>query len=166
MSRRAVDSLRADHQEFRILLTQLDALMEHGEAARPAIHELSVVLAAQLRTHTRREGRLVVVCSRILGTWNAETLARFSVDHHADQEFLRVIGRCAASPARCSIEGLTPALNGLRAGLRAHMDEQDRGLFPLLEDVSESMRRIPVEGPYVFAAATRSLTGATMAYSG
>ena len=169
ISRKAVDSLRNDHEEFRILLTQLDALIEHGEAARRAIHELSVVLASQLRSHIRREGRLAVLCSRLLGTWNAETLARFSVDHHVDQEYLRVVSRCAAKTAQCSIAGLTPALNGLRTSLREHMAQQDAELFPLLEDVVEGSRRV-VSKPQILPAARHEfghplVVGEAMAYT-
>ncbi|MBI4342754.1 MAG: hemerythrin domain-containing protein [Candidatus Omnitrophica bacterium] len=136
-----MECLREDHESLRELLMRLDVRLELGEAARPAIHEISLVLAAQLRGHVQREGRLAVACSRLLGTWNAQTLARFAVDHHTDQAYLRVITRCAAKPSRCAFAALRPSLNGLRVSLRLHMDQQETELFPFLEEMLDRHRQ-------------------------
>jgi len=132
---RTVDSLYEDHRRLRTLLDQLEEALAGGPELRSSVRAVCVDFLRVLRAHIHREGRLAVLCSQRLGTWNADALARFAVEHHADQQYLQVIFRCASRPSSFSVEGLGPALQGFRRGLRVHMDEQERDLLPFLNGV-------------------------------
>jgi hypothetical protein len=148
---RAVETLRRDHEFFRWCLRELKTALEQTDA-RERLLLLGNVLAKRLQHHSRREGRLVVLCGQRLGRYGIAELVRFSIDHDIDRAFLQVMRRGVADPHRFSPEHVRLAVQALVAECHAHADEQEAQLFPLLEDVmsrrpSVARRRLQLARP-------------------
>ena len=132
----AIDRLKQDHDALREQIDALEAALEHGGRVHYALQAICASCSAQLRDHVQRERRLAVTCSQQLGTYGVVELARFAIEHDTDISYLRVIKRCLGHEARFSLEAIRPAVLALMSGLRRHMEQQERALFPLLEQVA------------------------------
>lgn len=125
--------LKADHDVFRAQADILESVLEPGGVGPGALRDLTRDLYAKLRIHVRRESRLAVVVSRQLGRLDAAHLAKFAIEHDAAVETLRVILRLWPAHGDAPLHHIRPALRMLVSSLRRHMQEQERQLFPMLE---------------------------------
>ena len=66
---------------------------------------------------------------------NPQVLAEVSVEHEDEPAHLRTINRLFVSQAAHSLDRIKPALTDIIRGLRHHMAEEERELFPILERV-------------------------------
>ena len=130
-----IDHLTEDHRLLRHTLDALDEALIHGTPTWAFLRESCRALSTALQDHTRREVRLAVSCSRKLGTVGAAEMARFAVEHHIDQQYLKVLVRCLQHESRFSLDAIRPMLMSFINGLRRRMPQQEAELFPLLECV-------------------------------
>lgn len=153
----AVDRLKRDHGILRSKLDVLETALEMGPQTWYVLREVSFTLAKQLRDHIRREEELIALCRKVmipaLGAspeagsgrsgrvtakgMDPKTLAEVSLEHHDEPEHLRSINRMFVTESTHSMDRLRPALQRVIEGLRHHMVEEERELFPVLERVLE-----------------------------
>ena len=126
----AVERLRRDHGILRAKLDVLEAALRMGSETWYVLREVCFTLARQLRDHIRREETLVAKCRKAM---NPKVLAEVSFEHKDEPQFLRTLNRLFMNRSSRSFEQIGPPLTQLITGLRRHMDEEERELFPLLE---------------------------------
>ncbi len=135
----AISRLRRDHTLLRDELHVLECVLDSDiTGSQQILRDARARLSVSLRAHIQREGRLAVVCSRTLGTFGAEALARLAVEHYSDLQYLQVIKRCFAREDPNALQSTRYVLTSFLTGLRRHMDEQESTLFPFLEDVLDA----------------------------
>jgi len=141
----AVDRLRRDHQILRAKLNVLEAALRVGEEAWFVLREVCFTLSRQLRDHIRREEELVAACRAAM---NPKVLAEIVVEHRDEPAHLRALNRLFVSAPTHAVERIRPALEALIHGLRQHMAEEERELFPIFERVlGEGARTGPGTAP-------------------
>ncbi len=126
----AVERLRRDHALLRSKLDVLESALKMGPETWYVLREVCFTLSRQLRDHIRREEELVAACRKAM---NPKVLAEVSVEHHDEPQHLRTINRLFVRASQHSLEQITPVLTEVIHGLRRHMTEEERELFPLLE---------------------------------
>jgi len=139
----ALQRLQRDHGTIRAQLQQLKYalnggtldLSQEGVRIQEGARALCVALARQLRAHIRHEGRLATRCSMVLGRMGPEELARLALEHHVDQESLRIINQLLAHESHGWVTHAGPLMISLIASLKRQMDAQEVDLFPFLERV-------------------------------
>ncbi len=129
---RAIDRLKRDHVILRSKLSVLESALGMGPETWFVLREVCFTLSRQLRDHIKREEALVAACRQAM---DPRTLATVAVEHHDEPEHLRTINRLFMQETSHTLERIRPALTDVIQGLRRHMDEEERGLFPVLEDV-------------------------------
>ncbi len=135
--------LQRDHATIRAKLQQVKSTLNDGpldlshDGARipQGTRLLCVTLARQLRAHIQREGRLAARCSMVLGRIGPEELGRLALEHHVDQENLRIINQLLANESNGLVTYMGPLLLRLIARLKRQMDAQEVDLFPFMERV-------------------------------
>jgi len=130
----AVDRLKRDHEILRSKLDVLETALGMGSQTWYVLREVSFTLGKQLRDHIRREEELVALCRKAM---NPKVLAEVSVEHHDEPEHLRTINRLFVKEPTHSLDRLKPVLKDVIQGLRHHMAEEERDLFPILERALE-----------------------------
>jgi len=133
--------LQRDHAEIRAKLQQLKSalnggapyLPEDGARIQQEARQLCLALARRLRAHIRQEGRLATCCSLALGRMGPGELACLALEHHVDQENLRIINQSLTHEGNGWLTHVGPLLISLIASLKRQMDVQEAGLFPFLE---------------------------------
>ena len=134
-----ISRLRRDHTLLRDELHVLECVLDSDiTGSRQILRDVCARLSVSLRAHIQREGRLAVVCSRTLGTFGTEVLARLAVEHYSDQQYLQVIKRGIAREDPNALQNTRYVLASFLTGLRRHMDEQESELFPFLQTVLET----------------------------
>ena len=128
----AVERLRRDHRILRSKLSVLEAGLGMEGDTWFVLREVCFTLSRQLRDHIRREDDLVAACREAM---NPKVLAEVVVEHTDEPKHLRTINRLFVSEAGHSLERIKPALTEIIHGLRHHMAEEERELFPILERV-------------------------------
>ena len=128
----AVERLKRDHLILRSKLDLMEAALGVGEPGWFVLRELCLTLSRQLQDHIRREEELVAAARQAL---NPQVLAEVVVEHQDEPEHLRTINRLFVQEEHCSLERIRPALLAVISGLRRHMAEEERELFPILERV-------------------------------
>ena len=125
----AIDRLRRDHTILRSKLNVLEAALGMGEPTWFVLREVCCTLSRQLRDHIRREEELI---SAYRTTLSPELLHALSVEHHDEPRHLRTINRLFTQETSQSLRRIAPILLDVIAGLRKHMDDEERDLFPIL----------------------------------
>ena len=74
-------------------------------------------------------------------------LAEVVVEHQNEPQHLRTINRLFVSEPGHSLDRIKPALLDVIQGLRHHMAEEERGLFPILERVLTAQEAKPRDPP-------------------
>src|SRR6185295_15852967 len=95
--------------------------------------KLCVALSDQLRVHIRNEGRLATRCSVAVGRMGSDELARLALEHHVDQEDLRVLINALAHEGNGWAAHAGPLLLNLIASVKRQMEAQETELFPFME---------------------------------
>lgn len=139
----ALRQLQRAHATIRATLQQVTStlsggspyLSDDGVRIQQEARQLCVVLARQLRAHMRHEEQLATRCSLALGRMGPEELARLALEHHVDQERLRIINQSLAYEGNGRLTYVGPLLISLIAGLQRQMAAQEVDLFPFLERV-------------------------------
>ena len=127
---RAIERLRRDHKILRAKLSVLESALQMGPETWYVLREVCFTLARQLRDHIRREEALVAACRKAL---TPKVLAEVVVEHKDEPQHLRTINRLFTVEPTESLDHIEPALREVIHGLRHHMDEEERELFPVLE---------------------------------
>lgn len=130
----AVDRLKRDHGILRSKLDVLETALGMGPQTWYVLREVSFTLAKQLRDHIRREEELVALCRKAM---NPKVLAEVSVEHHDEPEHLRTLNRLFVKEPTHALDRIKPVLTDVIQGLRHHMAEEERDLFPILERTLE-----------------------------
>ncbi len=100
-------------------------------------------LAGLLRLHIRQEGQLAIRSCQQLGRLGREELDQLAVEHYTEQKYLRVTHRCLAGRSNVHWRSIRFPAQQAAAELRRHLDEQERGLFPLLASALSQDARHP-----------------------
>ena len=141
----AVNRLRRDHKILRSKLDVLEAALKMGPETWFVLREVCFTLSRQLRDHIKREEDLVAACRQAM---TPTALAEVAVEHHDEPVHLRTINWLFAFESNYSLERLTPELQGVIRGLRRHMDEEERKLFPIFEKtLADKASTFQVSGP-------------------
>lgn len=138
--------LQDDHATIRAKLQQLKSalnggsscLSSDGASRQQDARQLCAALARQLRAHIQQEGRLATRCSMTLGRLGPQELARLAIEHHVDEESLRVINPSLAREGHGWVSHVGPLLVNLIARLKRQMEAQEADLFPFMERVLAS----------------------------
>lgn len=138
----AIERLKRDHTILRAKLDILETAVWMGPGAWYVLRELCFTLARQLQDHIRREEALVAACRKTL---DPRILATIDVDHHDEPRQLRTINRLFLEASNHSLTRLRPALLDVILRLRRHMDDEESGLFPILERTVEDVPMPAVE---------------------
>ena len=126
----AVERLRRDHTILRSKLDVLQSALTIGSETWYVLREVCFTLSRQLRDHIKREEDLVVACRKAM---TPQALAEVVVEHKDEPAHLRTVNRLFVSQADHSLDRIKPALTQVIEGLRRHMDEEERELFPIFE---------------------------------
>jgi iron-sulfur cluster repair protein YtfE (RIC family) len=126
----AVERLRRDHRILRAKLAALEGALRLGPEAWFVLRELCFSLSRQLRHHMRREEGLVWRCRQAMPP---TVLAELAVEHKDEPVHLRTLNRLFVSQEGHSLERIQPVLQETIQGLRHHMEEEERDLFPLFD---------------------------------
>lgn len=127
---KAVDRLRRDHQILRSKLSILESALTLGPEAWFVLREVCFTLSRQLRDHIKREEDLVAACRKAM---TPALLAETAVEHKDEPALLRTVNRLFLGDQDHLLERIAPAVREVIRGLRHHMDEEEAGLFPVLE---------------------------------
>lgn len=141
---RAVERLTRDHVTLRSKLVILESALQVGPQAWFTLRELCHTLARQLRDHIRREEALVAACRSALAP---DMLREISVEHLDEPQRLQMLNRLFLDERGESMERIRPALTAIIGGLRHHMDEEERELFPVLEQILAGRDDVPAGAP-------------------
>lgn len=127
---RAIDRLKRDHHILRSKLDVLEGALRMGSPAWFVLREVCFTLARQLRDHMRREEELVMACRRAM---NPQILAEIAVEHKDEPEHWKALNRMFLDEKEQRLDRIGPVLQQTIEGLRHHMAEEERDLFPILE---------------------------------
>jgi iron-sulfur cluster repair protein YtfE (RIC family) len=127
---KAIDRLRRDHRILRSKLDVIEAALRMGPETWYVLREVCFTLARQLRSHMQREEDLVMACRKVM---KPHVLAEMAVEHRDEPEHLRTINRLFVEEHGHTLDRIRPVLTEVIQGLRRHMTEEERDLFPILE---------------------------------
>jgi len=131
----AIDRLKRDHQILRAKLDVLEGALQMGPEIWFVLRDVCYTLSRQLQDHIKREEELVRACKDAL---REDALTHLTVEHKDEPQLLRTVNRLFIEEQDHSLAAIKPALTRLIHGLRAHMDEEEVELFPVLERVLAS----------------------------
>ena len=128
----AVERLKRDHGILRAKLSVLEGALQMGPETWFVLREVCHTLSRQLQDHIKREEELVRACKEAVteAAWT-----HLTVEHTDEPQWLRTVNRLFIEKQGHSLAVITPVLTRFIHGLRAHMDEEEAELFPLLERV-------------------------------
>ena len=130
---RAVDRLRRDHE---VLRTKLDVLEATLGMTPPTtwfiLRELCYTLSRQLQDHIRREEELVTACQQSL---SSDVRSHARLEHDEEPQLLRTVNHLFIEEGGKAIEQIRAVLGEFIPRLRRHMEEEEAGLFPAIEQV-------------------------------
>jgi iron-sulfur cluster repair protein YtfE (RIC family) len=127
---KAIERLKRDHAILRSKLDVLEAGLRMGLDTWYVLREVCFTLARQVRNHMQREEDLVMACRKAM---KPHMLAEMAVEHRDEPEHLRAINRLFVEAHGHTLERIRPTLTEVIQGLRRHMTEEERELFPILE---------------------------------
>ena len=126
----AIDRLKRDHKILRSKLDLLEAALTMKADTWFVLREVCFSLSRQLRDHMRREELLVSICKEQV---DPKVLKHVSVEHQDEPQLLRTINKLFVSEKSHSLEHIKPALTEVISGLRHHMEEEEKMMFPAIE---------------------------------
>ncbi len=126
----AIERLKRDHAILRSKLEVLEAGLRMGPETWYVLREVCFTLSRQLRDHMQREEDLVMACRKAM---KPHVLAELAAEHRDEPEHLRTINRLFVEEHGHTLDRIRPALTEVIQGLRHHMTEEERDLFPILE---------------------------------
>ncbi len=138
---------RRDHDVFRTQLAALEAALDRGTKTWRLWRDISFSLSRHLRAHVRYEDGTVASCAWRLGTIDANTLERFSIDHGQEWRFLQCANGYLAQVLYVPDAHVRAVLAEFIAAFRLGMDQQEAQLFPLINRVFGAQERF--EDPQV-----------------
>ena len=127
---KAIDRLKRDHHILRSKLDVLEAALRMGPETWYVLREVCFTLSRQLQNHMKREEDLIMACGKAM---TPEALAEIAMEHRNEPEHLRTINRLFMEEHGHTLERIRPALTEVIQGLRRHMTEEERELFPILD---------------------------------
>ena len=130
---RAIDRLRRDHE---VLRTKLDVLAATLRMTPPTtwfiLRELCYTLSRQLQDHVRREEELVTACQQSL---SPDVRSHVRLEHDEEPQLLRTVNHLFIEEGGKAVEQIRGVLGELIPRLRRHMEEEEAGLFPAIEEI-------------------------------
>lgn len=130
-----LNRFRRDHDALRAQLAALESTLESGTGTWRIWRDISFSLSLHLRAHVRFEGDAIASCAWRLGTLDTEILEAFSIDHDREWRFLQGANGYLAQVIYAPASDVRPVLAEFATTLRAHMDQQEIELFPLINRV-------------------------------
>lgn len=126
----ATEHLKREHQVLRAELRLLEAAMRLAPEAPAVLCETCWSLSGMLEQHIQHEAQAVRPYRNRIDTLRRERMAR----EHADQQIvLRDVRGPLVGGLKAPLSEVVPPLTHLIEELRAHMEEEERELFPLLD---------------------------------
>jgi len=150
----AIDRLKRDHTILRAKLSVLEGALRMGPETWFVLREVCHTLSRQLQDHIKREEGLVRACQEAL---TEDALTHLTVQHKDEPQLLRRVNRLFVEDHGHSLAAVTPTLTALVHGLRAHMAEEEAGLFPVLEQTLASREASLVRPPAVTSSVTEGM---------
>lgn len=138
---KAIERLKRDHLILRAKLDVLESALQLGSDTWYVLREMCYTLSKQLQQHIRREEELVAQCRSAL---TAQQLQQLHVEHQDEPERLQVLHHLFLQEKGRSLAQIAPVLRSLVRGLRQHMDEEERELFPILERYAQGQEAGPM----------------------
>lgn len=126
----AIERLKRDHAILRSKFDVLEAGLRMGPETWHVLREVCFTLSRQLQNHMKREEDLIMACRSVM---TPSALADLAVEHRDEREHLRTINRLFVGEHSHTLERIRPSLTAVIQGLRRHMQEEERELFPILE---------------------------------
>jgi hypothetical protein len=139
---RAIERLKRDHGILRSKLDVMESALGMGPDVWYVLREVCFTLSRQLQNHMKREEELVMACRAAM---DPKLLAEIAVEHRDEPEHLRTLNRLFLQDRGHRLDHIRPALVRAIQGLRHHMAEEERELFPILE--RELAAREPARTP-------------------
>ncbi len=127
---RAIDRLKRDHQLLSTKFALIESALRMGPGSWFVLREMCFSLACQLTDHIRREERVLARCRAVLPSGAREAAA---LAHRDEPEHLRAINGMFLGPEGSQFSRIEAALLTTIRGLREHMAEEERDLFPAVE---------------------------------
>lgn len=137
----AIERLKRDHVILRAKLDVLESALRLGPDTWYVLREICYTLSRQLQQHIRREEELVAQCRAAL---TQTQLQELQVEHRDEPERLRTLNHLFLQEKGRSLAQVAPALHAMVRGLRQHMDEEERELFPILERYVQGQEAQPM----------------------
>lgn len=138
---KAIERLKRDHVILRAKLDVLESALRLGPDTWFVLREMCYTLSRQLQQHIRREEGLVAQCRAALTAQQAQQLR---LEHRDEPERLRALNRLFLREHGRSLTQVAPVLRAMIKGLRQHMDEEERELFPVLERDTQEQEAGPM----------------------
>jgi iron-sulfur cluster repair protein YtfE (RIC family) len=135
--------LKRDHRVLRSKFDVLESALRMGPETWFVLREVCYSLSRQLADHLKREDALLASCREAIGP---ATLAKIERVHHDEPGHLRKITRLFVQEPLGSFETLKIALEVAIEGLRLHMAEEEREVFPILEEAMKGRETVPDSG--------------------
>lgn len=141
---KAIERLKRDHGILRAKLSVLEGALMMGPETWFVLREVCHTLSRQLQNHIKREEELVRACNETL---TEAPLTHMLVEHKDEPALLRTVNRMFVEDQGHSLAAIKPALTRFIHGLRAHMDEEETELFPVLERILASREASLIREP-------------------
>lgn len=128
------ERVRQDHRILRAKLRLLEAAMQVAPEAQFVLREMCWSLAHMLDAHITHENEVLQPYSNRINALTKERMAQ----EHADQRVvLRDVNTLLLGGLKTPISAVVPPLAHLIEELRAHMEEEERELFPMVDRLAE-----------------------------
>lgn len=150
----AIERLKRDHGILRAKLSVLESALQIGPEAWFVLREMCHTLSLQLQNHLKREGELIGACHEALS--EAER-SRLAIEHADEPELLRMVNRLFVEEEGHSLAVIEPALMRFIHGLRAHMDEEETELFPVLDGILAAREASLARAPQATSHVTETM---------
>jgi len=137
------DELRTDHQILRAKLRLLEAAMRVAPEAQFVLREMCWSLAQMLDDHIKHEIEVLQPYRNRIQALTQEHMAQ----EHADQQVtLQDVNALLLRGLHTPMSKVVPPLAQLIEELRKHMDQEEREVFPLVDQIAaEESRRAPTQ---------------------
>jgi len=140
----AIERLTRDHVILWAKLDVLESALRLAPDTWYVLREICYTLSRQVQQHIRREEVVVAQCRAAL---TPKQLQELHVEHHDEQDRLRVLNHLFLQESGRSLAQVAPMLRSMVQGLRHHMEEEERTLFPLLERHLQPQEEAPMTAP-------------------
>mgnify|MGYP001603036910 FL=1 len=137
------EPVRKDHQILRAKLRLLEAAMRVAPEAQFVLREMCWSLAQMLDDHIKHEIEVLQPYRNRIQALTQEHMAQ----EHADQQVvLRDVNALLLRGLHTPMSKVVPPLAHLIEELREHMDQEEREVFPIVDQIAaEESRRPPTQ---------------------